>query len=467
MAVDTSAQEMTVREFVESDTTIDDRALQSHINGVNGVTDGFRTVADTFDADEGRLNGLPVSVKDQLCTKDMPTTAGSKMLAGYRPPFDATAVQRVRDAGGRVIGKTNMDEFGFGTFCTNSAYEVPKNPHDQERVVGGSSGGAAAVTAAMDYPHIALAESTGGSISAPAAFCGVVGATPTYGRVSRHGLIDYANSLDKIGTMADTVYGAALGLDVIAGKDPRDETTVDRPADFAGSLSGDVAGLSIGVPEQYLDFDGVDDAVRTTVLDALAALEEQGASWERVDIPELAKEYTVPAYYLIAVAEASTNLARYCGMRYGAEGTPDGKGFNEYFAEIRSEYFGDEVQRRIMLGTYARQAGYRDQYYVKALQVRRLVIDAFRDAFSDYDLLAAPTMPIIAPTFDEADALDPVEVYAMDTLTVGPNLAGMPQVSVPCGRVDGMPVGLHLLGDHFDEQTLLNTAYAYESAQGQ
>jgi aspartyl-tRNA(Asn)/glutamyl-tRNA(Gln) amidotransferase subunit A len=315
----------------------------------------------------------------------------------------------------------------------------------------------------MEYPHIAIAESTGGSISAPAAFCGVVGMTPTYGRVSRHGLIDYANSLDKIGTMADTVHGAALGLDVIAGKDANDTTTVDRPTGFVDNLSTDVEGLTIGVPRQYMEFEGVDDAVRSEVWDAIHALEEHGATYDEVDMPKLAKEYTVPAYYIVAVAEASTNLARYCGMRYGAEGDPVQSGFNEYFSEIRTEYFGDEVKRRIMLGTYARMAGYRDQYYLKALKVRRLVIDQFKAAFNDYDVLAAPAMPIIAPTFDHVDDLAPAEIYAMDTMTVGANLAGMPHASVPCGRVDGMPVGMHLIGDQFDEQTVLNAAAAYAS----
>ncbi len=457
----------TAPDHVADGSPLDPDDLRAALDAAQEKTDAFRTISDDLSPDgDGRLNGLPVSVKDQICTRDMPTTAGSKMLDGYRPPFDATAVQRVRAAGGTVVGKTNMDEFGFGTFCTNSAYEAPRNPHDPDRVVGGSSGGAAAATAALDVPHIALAESTGGSISAPAAFCGVVGITPTYGRVSRYGLIDYGNSLDKIGVMADTVGGTALGLDIIAGADDRDETTVDRPAAFHDDLTPDVDGLRIGLPDQYLRFDGVDDAVRSTVRDAVDTLADAGATVEPVDVPELAKEYTVPAYYIIAVAEASTNLARYCGMRYGAEDDPAGRQFDDYFSAIRTDYFGDEVKRRIMLGTYARQAGYRDRYYLKAAKVRRRVIDAFRDAFADYDLLAAPAMPIPAPTFDSAADLAPAEVYAMDTLTVGPNLAGMPHASVPCGMVDDMPVGLHLIGDHWDEQTVLDAAAAYEAAAG-
>ncbi len=464
MAVDNSAKGMRVKEFIETDTAIDARALQSHLNGIQNAFQPFRALTDDFstDAADGKLAGVPVTVKDQICTRDFNTTAGSKMLEDYRPPFNATVVDRLQAEGAHIMGKTNMDEFGFGTFCTNSAFEVPKNPHDTDRVVGGSSGGAGAATAAIEYPHIAVAESTGGSISAPAAFCGVAGITPTYGRVSRYGLIDYANSLDKIGCLAKTVYGTALGLDVMAGKDRNDTTTVDRETGFADTLDTDVDGLQIGVPAQYMEFEGVDDAVRETVWTAIHELEEAGADVEEVDLPRLAKGYTVPAYYIVAVSEASTNLARYCGMRYGAEGDPDRNGFNEYFSEIRTAYFGDEVKRRIMLGSYARMAGYRSKYYLKALKVRRLVIDEFKQAFREYDVLAAPTMPMIAPTFDEAAELDPVEVYAMDTLTVGPNLAGMPHISVPCGTVQDMPVGMHIIGDHFDEQTILNAAYTYE-----
>lgn len=464
--MDNSAKGMSVKEFVESDTTIDPRALHSHLNGLQNAYKPLRSITEEYeDYGDGRIAGVPVSLKDQICTRDFNTTAGSKILESYRPTFDATVVKRLRSEGANIIGKTNMDEFGFGTFCTNSAYEVPKNPHDSNRVVGGSSGGAGALTAAMEYPHIGIAESTGGSISAPAAFCGVVGMTPTYGRVSRNGLIDYANSLDKIGAMGKSVYAAALGLDIIAGSDDNDVTTVDRETGFVSNLNADASGKTIGVPKQYMEYDGVDDAVRDQVWTAIKTLEEHGATYEEVDMPKLAKEYTVPAYYIVAVSEASTNLARYCGMRYGAEGDPRNKSFNDYFSEIRTEYFGEEVKRRIMLGTYARMAGYRDKYYLKALKVRRLVINEFQQAFNDYDVLAAPAMPIIAPTFDEVDNLQPEEVYAMDTLTVGPNLAGMPHASVPCGTVDDMPVGMHLIGDHFDEQTVLNAAYAYEQVQ--
>lgn len=455
-----------VREFVESDRELDEARFLEHLQQVQEQTNALRSSSDALEHGSGRIEGLPVSAKEQICTSDFPTTAGSRILEDYTPVFDATAVERVQEEGGALIGKTNMDEFGFGTFCTTSAFEIPRNPHDTNRVAGGSSGGAGALTAALDYPHIALAESTGGSISAPAAFCGVVGMTPTYGRVSRNGLIDYGNSLDKIGVMSQSVYGAALGLEIIAGRDENDPTTVDRPAAFTDSLDRDVAGLTIGIPRQYLAFDGLQPGVEENFRKGLETLEDMGAEVEEVDMEKLGREYAVPAYYIIAVSEASTNLARYCGMRYGAEGDPERKGFDDYFSEVRTDHFGDEVKRRIILGTYARRAGYRDQYYVKALKVRRLIIDEFRQAFQDYDLLASPAMPITAPTFEEAEALSPAETYAMDTLTVGPNLAGMPHAAIPSGFSGGLPTGIHLIGDHFDEQTVLNAAAAYEAEAG-
>ncbi len=452
-----------VKDFVETGGEIDETEFLAHLEKVQEKTRALRTTAKELGGGDGKLQSLPVSVKEQICTRDFPTTAGSKILEGYEPTFDATVVERLKEEGAAIIGKTNMDEFGFGTFSTNSAYEVPRNPHDTDRVVGGSSGGAGALTAALEYPHVALAESTGGSISAPAAFNGVVGVTPTYGRVSRYGLIDYGNSLDKIGTMSKSVYGAALGLDIISGKDERDFTTVERSTGFVENLDPDVEGMKIGVPKEYIEFDGVQEGVRDNFWRSMEYLEELGAEVEEVSLPKISKDYTLPAYYIIAVSEASTNLARYCGMRYGAEGDPEGQSFDNYFSRVRSDNLGEEAKRRIMLGTYARMAGYRDQYYVKALKVRTLVIEEFRRAFNDYGLLASPSMPIIAPTFDEAEDLSPVETYAMDTLTVGPNLAGFPHASVPNGKVEGMPTGLHFIGDHFQEQEVLDAAAALEN----
>lgn len=406
---------------------------------------------------DGELAGIPFVVKDAICTRGVTTSAGSKMLENYRPVFDATVVKRLKDAGARFYGKTQQDEFGFGTFSTNCAFGTPKNPHDPERVVGGSSGGAGAVVAAMDHPVISIGESTGGSITNPAAYNGVVGLTPTYGRVSRYGLVDYANSLDKIGVLTNTVWGAAKALEVIAGKDSRDQTTVDEEVPEFSSF--EEQDLKIGVPKQYLEIE-LDARVKENFERSLEILEEF-AEVEEVDMPLLDADYAVPAYYILAMSEASTNLAKLSGMRYGFELDPEEREYNDYFSEVRSKGFGEEAKRRILLGTYARKAGYRDQYYVKAARVRRKIINQFREAFEEYDVLVSPSMPNVAPKIEDAESMSPTEVYAMDTLTVGPNLAGVPMISVP-NHGDGLPTGLHIIGDHFDEQTVLNTAYMFE-----
>ncbi len=456
----------TATDQIEGDTSVSMDDVRQRIEEVNEKLDAVRATDWDRDASNGRLDGLPITAKDNICVEGMPATAGSKILEPYEPPFTATAAQRLEDEGGRVIAKTNQDEFGFGTFSMNSAYEIPKNPHDTDRVTGGSSGGAAALTAALDRPHLALGQSTGGSISCPAAFCGVVGLTPTYGRVSRYGLIDYANSMDKIGPIARSVEDAAHGLEIIAGEDPDDFTTAGRDVPAYSNLQGRLDGTTIGVPTQYMNYEGVDERVREEVWSSIKRMEDLGAEVKEISLPKIAKNYALPAYYITAVAEASTNLARYAGMRYGLEGNPERQNYDAYFSGIRSKGFGEETKRRILLGTFARQAGYRDDYYMKALKVRRLVIDEFKRGFKDVDMLAAPTMPIPAPTRDEADDLPPTEVYAMDTLTVGPNLAGMPQLSLPTGTVDGMPVGLHLIGAQFDEKSLIQAGLAYEQQEG-
>jgi aspartyl-tRNA(Asn)/glutamyl-tRNA(Gln) amidotransferase subunit A len=367
----------------------------------------------------------------------------------------------LKEAGAKFYGKTQQDEFGFGTFCTNCAFGTPKNPHDPERVVGGSSGGAGAIVAALDHPVVSIGESTGGSITNPAAYNGVVGLTPTYGRVSRYGLVSYANSLDKIGVLSGTVYGAAKGLEVIAGEDPRDQTSSREEVPEFSDLE-EIKDLKVGVPEQYLELDGLEDGVRENFEESLDELREKGATVEKIDMPMLSADVTVPAYYVLAMAESSTNLAKFSGMRYGLERDPeDFDDFNEYFSKVRSEGFGEEAKRRILIGTYTRMAGYRDQYYVKAAEVRQKVIDEFKAAFEEYDVLASPSMPNIAPKIEEVEQLSPTEVYAMDALTVGPNLAGMPMVSVPNGESQGMPTGLHLIGDHFEEEKVLDAAYTY------
>ncbi len=403
---------------------------------------------------------LVFSVKDCICTKGMLSGAGSKILHNYIPVFDATVVERIRKVGS-LIGKTCQDEFGFGTFCKNT-YKIPKNPWNLERSCGGSSGGAGCVTAALNHNHIALAESTGGSISCPASFCGVVGITPTYGLVSRYGLIDYANSLDKIGVMARTVKEAAYGLSLIAGHDTKDSTSLNqKPQDYTKFCSE--SKMKIGIPKEY--FDNIDEKVSKKVWDAIKVLEGLGFQYEEVSL-KLTK-HALASYYIIAMSEASTNLAKFCGLRYGLSSNPEERGFNEYFSEIRAKGFGKEAKRRVILGTYARMAGYRDQFYLKALKVRTLIINEFKKAFKKFDVLVAPTMPMIAPKLSEVMEIPPLKEYMADALTVPINLAGMPQVSVPCGLADGLPVGLHILGDHLNEGKIIQTAYSYEKKRGE
>jgi len=409
---------------------------------------------------KGKLFGLPISVKDNICTNGLQTTAGSKILEGYIPPFSATCVDNVLDEGAFILGKTAMDEFGFGTFSVNCAYGAPKNPLDTERSCGGSSGGAGCIALAADFPHVALAESTGGSISCPAAFTGTVGLTPTYGLVSRWGLIDYANSLDKIGCIGKSVHDVSLLLSIIAGNDSKDSTSLNVPKqDYTKFLKKDVKGMKIGVPKEY--FEGVDEKITKVIWNAIKKLEDLGATYKEVSLPHT--KYALPSYYIIAVSEASTNLAKYAGMRYGLHQELKGN-FDEYFSSVRSDGFGEEAKRRIVLGTFARMAGYRDAYYLKALKVRTKVIEDFKRAFKQVDVLAAPTMPVIAPRFDEIEKLSPIEVYMMDILTVAPNLAGIPMISVPAGEVDKMPVGLHLMGNHLQEGKILQVANAFKQS---
>lgn len=405
---------------------------------------------------KGRLYGLPVSVKDCICTKGLQSSAGSRILKGYEPPFDATVVHKIKRAGGVIVGKTQQDEFGFGTFSTNSGYGVPKNYLDPERSCGGSSGGAAGFTRAMDYPHIALGQSTGGSISCPASYCGVTGLTPTYGLVSRWGLIDYANSLDKIGVIAKSVEDCGSMLEVIQGFDTKDFTSLNTLKKTYSRLEG-VENMVIGVPKEYMKCVGKD--IQDMVWDAVKYLESQGCKYKEVSLPNT--KYALAAYYIIATSEASTNLSRYCGMRYGASPTVDGD-MNEFFSEARAEYFGEEVKRRILLGTFARMAGFKGKYYTKAFKVRSLVINDFEKAFKKVSVMVSPTMTSTAPKFSEIGGLTPVEQYKMDILTVGPNLAGIPHLNVPWGEVKGLPIGIHILGDHLQERRVLRVGKTLE-----
>src|SRR6056297_3065079 len=410
------------------------------------------------DADaEGPLADATVAVKDNISTEGIRTTCGSEMLADYVPPYSATVVDRLTDAGATVVGKANMDEFGMGTTTETSAFGPTLNPVDTDRVPGGSSGGSAAAVAAGEA-DLALGSDTGGSVRAPAAFCGVVGIKPTYGLVSRYGLVAYANSLEQIGPIAPTVADAAELLEVIAGPDERDGTTrdaTDHGADyeFAAAADGDVDGLSIGVPTELLD--GADESVVETFWDAIDELESQGASYHEVALPSV--EHAVEAYYVIAMSEASSNLARFDGVRYGKSG---GEGnWNESFARSREEGFGEEVKRRVLLGTYALSAGYQDKYYKKAQDARAWVQQDFDEAFEDADVLASPTMPITP--FEMGESLDdPLKMYLADANTTPVNLANLPAISVPVGDDSGLPVGLQIVGPSFGEKEIIRVGSA-------
>ncbi len=453
---------MSIRQVVKGGENIQHEEFVEELKERDEELNFMREIKE-MENSSGELKNIPFVVKDAICTEDTTTSAGSKILENYQPVFDATVVERLKDAGARFYGKTQQDEFGFGSFSKNCAFGTPKNPHDPERVVGGSSGGAGAAVAAMDQQIISLGESTGGSITNPAAYNGVVGITPTYGRVSRHGLVDYANSLDKIGVLAETVFGAAIGLEVIAGEDENDQTTSGRKVEDYSELE-ERDNLKIGVPKQYAELEGLEEGVKRNFESSLENFREEGHKVVELDMPLLHKDYAVPAYYIMAISEASTNLAKMSGMRYGMEKDPeDFDGFNEYFSYVRSEGFGEEVKRRILVGTYTRQAGYRDQYYIKAAEVRQKIIDQFKEAFKVVDVLASPSMPNIAPKIEEAEEMSPTEIYAMDTLTVGPNLAGIPMISIPNGKSEGMPTGLHIVGDHFEEKKILDAAYTFEN----
>ncbi|MCO8266020.1 Asp-tRNA(Asn)/Glu-tRNA(Gln) amidotransferase subunit GatA [Haloferax prahovense] len=414
---------------------------------------------ETLDgADDGPLAGKTVAVKDNISTEGLRTTCGSAMLEDYVPPYDATVVELLKDAGATIVGKANMDEFGMGTTTETSAFGPTKNPVDESRVPGGSSGGSAAAVAAGEA-DLALGTDTGGSIRCPAAFCGVVGIKPTYGLVSRYGLVAYANSLEQIGPIAPTVEDAAALLDVIAGPDDRDGTTRDAGADsnYAAAADGDVEGLTIGVPTEFVE--GADEGVEEAFWAALDELEAQGAEYREVSMPSVEK--AVAAYYVIAMSEASSNLARFDGVRYGKSGGYDGN-WNEAFARAREEGFGSEVKRRILLGTYALSAGYHDKYYAKAQDARAWVKQDFDEAFEDVDVVASPTMPV--PPFELGESLDdPLQMYLADANTVPVNLANLPAISVPAGETDGLPVGLQLIGPKFGEETIVRAASAVEN----
>jgi aspartyl-tRNA(Asn)/glutamyl-tRNA(Gln) amidotransferase subunit A len=406
----------------------------------------------------GPLAGVPIALKDNLCTRRMPTTASSRILRDYLPPYDATVVRRLMDAGAIVAGKTNCDEFAMGSSTENSASGPSRNPWDPTRTPGGSSGGSAVAVAAGFVP-VAIGSDTGGSIRQPAALCGLVGLKPTYGRVSRYGLLAFGSSLDQIGPITWTVRDAAVVLNVIAGPDPADATAVDIPVpDFTAGLDGSVSGLRIGVPRELLR-EGVDRDVLTLFDAAIEELRQQGASVSDVALPHA--QYAIPVYYLVATAEASSNLARYDGVRYGFRSSK-ANSLREMYRRTRDEGFGPEVKRRIMLGTYVLSAGYYDAYYLKAQQVRTLIRRDYDRAFADVDVVVMPTTPTAAFTLGEK-VDDPLQMYLADVFTVSANLSGLPALSVPCGFTPaGLPVGLQLTGRMFEEGTLLRIGGAYE-----
>ncbi|MGM0837180.1 MAG: Asp-tRNA(Asn)/Glu-tRNA(Gln) amidotransferase subunit GatA [Bacillota bacterium] len=409
--------------------------------------------------EHGLLFGLPVGVKDNIVTKGIRTTCASKILGDFNPIYNATVVEKLKQAETITIGKINMDEFAMGSSNENSAFAATRNPWDLDRVPGGSSGGSAAAVAAGEV-FFSLGSDTGGSIRQPAAFCGVVGLKPTYGRVSRYGLVAFASSLDQIGPITRTVEDNAYLLQAISGMDEMDSTSANAEVpDFLSSLTGDVKGLKIGVPKEYLG-EGVSEEVRQSVLDALKVLEGLGATWEEVSLPH--SKYALATYYLLSSSEASANLARFDGVRYGYR-TDNAKNLLEMYKQTRSEGFGPEVKRRIMLGTYALSAGHYDAYYIKAQKVRTLIKQDFEKVFEKYDVIIGPTTP--TPAFKVGEKTkNPLTMYANDILTIPVNLAGVPGISVPAGFVDGLPVGLQIIAKHFDESTIYRVAHAFEQA---
>ena len=463
-------------------------AIDSQLNAFNTVVaDRAMARAQEIDREPERwrdapLAGVPIAVKDNLCTRGVRTTASSRMLEHYVPPYDATVVSRLERAGAVIVGKTNCDEFAMGSSNETSAFGPVRNPWALDRIPGGTSGGSAAAVAARLTP-MALGSDTGGSIRQPAALCGVVGLKPTYGRVSRYGLIAHASSLDQIGPLTRTVHDAALTLNVLAGSDSADATSAAEPVpDYTAALTGDIRGARIGIPRALLE-QGIDAEVSRAMMTALEVLKARGATLVDVDLPHA--RYATPVYYLVSTAEASSNLARYDGVRYGFRAHADGsahrlrQGHGEsatadaaaeaghddlkaMYSKTRAQGFGAEVKRRIMLGTYVLSAGYYDAYYLKAQQVRTLILRDYDRAFADVDVVAMPTSPMPAVRIGERVS-DPVQMYLMDVFTVSANLAGLPAISVPCGFTDArLPIGLQLTGRRFDEATLLRVADAYE-----
>jgi aspartyl-tRNA(Asn)/glutamyl-tRNA(Gln) amidotransferase subunit A len=405
------------------------------------------------------LLGIPIAVKDNFLTRGIRTTCASKILANFIPPYDSTTVKKLRASGAIITGKTNLDEFAMGSSAENSAFFLTHNPWDTDRVPGGSSGGSAAALAA-DQCIVALGTDTGGSIRQPAAFCGIVGLKPTYGRVSRYGIIAFASSMDQVGPMTKDVKDCALMLEAIASYDPADSTSASRPVPlYSATLVGDVKNLRLGIPKEYF-VSGIQPEVEQAVRNAVRQLEKDGAVIKEISLPHT--DYAVGVYYIVATAEASSNLARYDGMRYGHRARAND--LTETYLLSRAEGFGPEVKRRIMLGTYVLSAGYYDAYYLKAQRVRALIKKDFDEAFKSCDAIITPTTPTTAFKIGEKTQ-DPLQMYLSDIYTISVNLAGLPALSLPCGfDSEGLPIGMQIIGKHFDEATVLAIAYAYEQS---
>ena len=443
--------------------------LESKINAFVTVIDEKKileaadNVQKRIEAGEltGPLAGVPVAIKDNMCTNGILTTCSSKILGNFVPPYTATAVENLENAGAIIVGKTNMDEFAMGSTTETSFYGATANPWDTTKVPGGSSGGSAAAVAANEVPF-ALGSDTGGSIRQPSSYCGVTGMKPTYGTVSRYGLIAYGSSLDQIGPIAKDVADVAAALEAIASHDKKDSTSVNRQnTEFTKMLEGGVKGLKIGIPKDYFS-DGLNPEVRDAVLNAAEVLKSLGAEVEEFDLSLV--DYAIPAYYVIASAEASSNLARFDGVKYGYR-TPEYEELHEMYKKTRTEGFGSEVKRRIMLGSFVLSSGYYDAYYIKALKTKSLIKQAFNKAFLKYDCIIGPVAPTTAPKIGSSLA-DPISMYLGDIYTISANLAGLPGISLPCGfDKDGMPIGMQLLGDCFAEDKILRAAYAFEQTR--
>ena len=461
------AKEVTVEEAVKA-AIASIKAKEEKINSFvtideEGALKKAAEVQAKIDAGEltGPLAGVPVAIKDNMCTEGLLTTCSSKILYNFIPTYTSEAVKRLEDAGAVIVGKTNMDEFAMGSTTETSAFGATKNPWDTDHVPGGSSGGSCAAVAAEEVPY-ALGSDTGGSIRQPSSFCGVTGIKPTYGTVSRYGLIAYGSSLDQIGPIAKDVTDCATILETIASYDTKDSTSVKRDdLKFTEALVDDVAGMKIGIPKDYLG-EGLDPEVKAAILAAADVLKEKGAIVEEFDLGLV--EYAIPAYYVIACAEASSNLARFDGVKYGYR-TKEYTDLHNMYKKSRSEGFGPEVKRRIMLGSFVLSSGYYDAYYLKALRVKALIKKAFDDAFAKYDVILGPAAPTTAPKLGESLS-DPIQMYLGDIYTISVNLAGLPGISLPCGMDSkGLPIGLQLIGDCFKEKNIIRAAYSFEQTR--